>query len=439
MSDTQITHTQHRIFILQAFKNEEKDSYDINEAIGLATTLGYSVISKKVIKLRHVTAATFIGKGHVKEIHDYIVNNKIDILFIDAALNPIQLRNLQRILKITTLDRTSIILGIFAMRAKTREGHLQVRLAQLEHQRTQLVRAWTHLERQRGGFGFAAGPGEKQMELDQRMLAQKIASIKANLIKVKRNRDMQRQNRLRNKIPTIALVGYTNAGKSCIFNALTKANLLSEDKLFATLDPTLRRIKLPCREFVVLSDTVGFISNLPTLLVAAFRATLEEIIHADLILHVIDSHNEKAIQQRKEVLKVLHEIGVELRPDRNKEIPIIDIWNKSDLYSPQEKKRLIEQAKRKSNPTYVMSALHNDDCQGLLNLISKTLKKQSKKAAIRISHQRGDIIAWCYENTRVTKNTIYNDYTLLNLEISDRHLGQLHDFALRDKKITISN
>src|SRR6476620_422780 len=300
----------------------------LEEAVGLARAIDLNVVASGIAPLGSIRPATFIGKGKVEEIAGLVKSDEVGIVVMDCALSPVQQRNLEKSWGAKVVDRTGLILEIFGRRARTREGALQVELAHLTYQKSRLVRTWTHLERQRGGFGCLGGPGETQIESDRRMIEERIARIEAELEKVKRTRKLHRDSRKRVPYPIAALVGYTNAGKSTLFNRLSRASVLSADMLFATLDPTLRAVELPSALRVILPDTVGFISDLPTMLVAAFRATLEEVIEADLILHVRDiSHPESAAQAR-DVEGVLAYLGIDMAPaDKH----IVEVWNKADL------------------------------------------------------------------------------------------------------------
>src|SRR6202795_4899071 len=307
----------------------------LEEAVGLARAIDLNVVSSGVVPLGSIRPATFIGKGKVEEFAGLIKSLDAGIVVMDCALSPVQQRNLEKAWAAKVLDRTGLILEIFGRRARTREGSLQVELAHLNYQRSRLVRSWTHLERQRGGFGFMGGPGEAQIETDRRLIGERIARIERELEGVKRTRALHRASRKRVPYPIVALVGYTNAGKSTLFNRMTRATVVSADMLFATLDPTLRALSLPHGGKAMLSDTVGFISNLPTQLVAAFRATLEEVIEADVILHVRDVSHGDTEAQSHDVGEVLRDLGIEPADPR-----IIEVWNKIDRVDAAERARL---------------------------------------------------------------------------------------------------
>ncbi|HEX4182193.1 MAG TPA: GTPase HflX, partial [Caulobacteraceae bacterium] len=314
------------------------------EAVGLAQALDLDVRRADLIPMRAATPATLLGKGKVAEIADACRELEIDVVVVDDALSPVQQRNLEKAWQAKVIDRTGLILEIFARRARTREGRLQVELARLAYERSRLVRTWTHLERQRGGFGVMGGPGETQIETDRRLLAEKIGRLKRELAEVRRTRGLQRSARQRTPLPTIALVGYTNAGKSTLFNRLTDATVEARDMLFATLDPTLRAVKLPAGRPAILSDTVGFISDLPHELVEAFRATLEEVEAADVIVHVRDIAGPDSDAQAEDVEAVLKQIGA----TEDSGHAVIEVWNKIDQLSPEDRGALKAKALRRS-------------------------------------------------------------------------------------------
>lgn len=297
-----------------------------DEADGLARAIDLTIVNSLIIGLAEVRPSTYFGKGKVAELADLVATHDIDLVFIDTSLSPGQQRNLERALHAKVIDRTGLILEVFGARARTREGVLQVELAHLTYQKSRLVRSWTHLERQRGGFGFLGGPGESQIELDRRLIQDRISRLEKDIDSVKRTRGLHRANRRRVPYPVVALVGYTNAGKSTLFNRLTGADVFAKDLLFATLDPTLRLLKLPSGMKIILSDTVGFISDLPTHLVAAFRATLEEVVGADAILHVHDISHAGWETQADDVAEVLARLDIDIRSSRQ----VIDVWNKCD-------------------------------------------------------------------------------------------------------------
>src|SRR5579871_3593675 len=302
----------------------------LDEAVALAEAIALDVVATRVVPVVRPRPSTLIGKGSVEALAALVEENSVELAVVDAAVTPVQQRNLERAWKCKVIDRTGLILEIFGERARTHEGRLQVELAALSYQRSRLVRSWTHLERQRGGFGFLGGPGESQLEIDRRLIGERIARLRKDLDEVKRTRALHREARRRVPYPVVALVGYTNAGKSTLFNRLTRSAVTADDMLFATLDPTMRRLELPSGRTVILSDTVGFISELPTHLVAAFRATLEEVIEADLVVHVRDAHHPDSDAQAEDVRAVLADLGI----DETAEERIIEVMNKIDLLDP---------------------------------------------------------------------------------------------------------
>ncbi|MGC2747783.1 MAG: GTPase HflX, partial [Pseudolabrys sp.] len=310
---------------IRSSSHERTPEARLGEAVGLARAIDLTVVEAGLVTLNEIRPATYIGKGKVDEIAGLAKSLSASVVVMDCPVSPVQQRNLEKAWSTKVIDRTGLILEIFGRRARTREGALQVELAHLTYQKSRLVRSWTHLERQRGGFGFLGGPGETQIEADRRVIEERIARIESELDKVKRTRKLHRDSRKRVPYPIIALVGYTNAGKSTLFNRMTAASVLSADMLFATLDPTLRAVQLPYGARVILSDTVGFISDLPTMLVAAFRATLEEVIEADVILHVRDISHDDSGAQSHDVGKVLGELGIESSDPR-----LLEVWNKID-------------------------------------------------------------------------------------------------------------
>lgn len=356
------------------------------------------VLGAEVVRLSRVHPGTLFGSGKLDELKARFHENDIGLVLVDGPVSPIQQRNLEKEWGVKLLDRTSLILEIFADRARTREGVLQVELAALSYQRTRLVRAWTHLERQRGGFGFVGGPGETQKEADRRAIDDQVIRIRRQLEKVVRTRELHRSARRKVPFPIVALVGYTNAGKSSLFNRATGADVLAKDMLFATLDPTMRGVTLPSGRKVILSDTVGFISDLPTQLVAAFRATLEEVLEADLILHVRDIAHTESAEQAADVQDILQSLGV--RAD----IPMFEIWNKLDLVDATTREGLIAQAQARENVIPV-SALTGEGVDGLLDAISAAFDEEKTERLLRIEFSDGRRRAWLHAEGLVETET----------------------------------
>lgn len=376
----------------------------LEEACGLAEAIDLEIVHRESFNVSTPRPATLIGAGKVSEIAGIIEDAEAELVVVDHQLTPVQQRNLERELKAKVLDRTGLILEIFGRRARTKEGRLQVDLAHLEYQRGRLVRSWTHLERQRGGGGFMGGPGETQIEADRRLLQDRITRIKRELETVRRTRDLHRAKRRKVPFPIVALVGYTNAGKSTLFNRLTGATVMAEDMLFATLDPTLRRIVLPHGTLVILSDTVGFISDLPTHLVAAFRATLEEVVEADLILHLRDISNPDTAAHAHEVKEVLESLGV----DPADQMRVLEVWNKIDQLDEADRERLLRDEANLTPPVAV-SAITGEGLPDLLRIIEERISGKLEEVELKLSAEQGALINWVYENGQVVARDNHDD------------------------------
>ena len=385
----------------------------VEEAEGLAEAIGIEVVAARPLRVRTVRPATLLGKGQVEEIAETAKEKGAGLLIVDAALTPIQQKNLEEEVGTKVIDRTGLILEIFGERAATAEGRLQVELAHLDYQAGRLVRSWTHLERQRGGFGFLGGPGETQIEADRRLIRDRMAKIRRELDQVKRTRGLHRDRRQRAPWPVVALVGYTNAGKSTLFNRLTGEAVFAENLLFATLDPTMRDIKLPGFDKVILSDTVGFVSDLPTELIAAFRATLEEVREADLLVHVRNMAHPDREAQREDVDDVLASLGLadEGSPPR------IEAWNKVDLLSGADRERLDEEARRREDVVPI-SAISGEGLDELRECMAAKLRSGEQVHHIRLPASAGERIAWLHSRGEVLGQKLDHDEMELSVRLS---------------------
>jgi GTPase len=389
----------------------------LDEAAGLARAIDLTIADALIAPVSQIRPATYLGKGKVEEIVGLVASQEAELVVMDCALSPIQQRNLEKAWATKVLDRTGLILEIFGRRAKTKEGALQVELAHLNYQRSRLVRSWTHLERQRGGFGFMGGPGETQIEADRRLIGDRIARLENELKKVQATRRLHRAGRQRVPYRVVALVGYTNAGKSTLFNRMTRAEVQAADMLFATLDPTLRALDLPHGGKAMLSDTVGFISNLPTQLVAAFRATLEEVLEADVILHVRDISHEDSEAQEQDVEAVLRQLGIEADGGKR----ILEVWNKIDRLAPEESENIGNIAARRppERPCFLVSAVTGEGIDGLLAAIEERLAAARTTLHLSIDAADGAGVSWLHRNSEVLDKNLQDGRYKMTVRVDE--------------------
>lgn len=412
----------------------------LEEIIGLALAIGLDIVHAAVVTLNRIKPSTLFGKGTVENLGQVIAGERprnrekegeegsVAVAVVDASLTPIQQRNLEKAWNCKVIDRTGLILEIFGERARTREGRLQVELAAQTYQRSRLVRSWTHLERQRGGAGFMGGPGETQIESDRRMIDQRITRLKRDLNDVKRTRELHRKARRKVPYPIVALVGYTNAGKSTLFNRLTDSHVVAQDQLFATLDPTMRGLELPSGRSVILSDTVGFISDLPHELVTAFHATLEEVLEADIVVHVRDASHPDTQAQKRDVLKVLAELGLAVADGEGEKEDdgrmVVEVLNKTDRIDPAELEVLRNKAKRADIPVVTLSALTGDGCGELLDFIDGCLARSASLRSIDLDPSDGATLSWLYEHGEVLERSDDDDAIHLTVRLDPANLAR---------------
>ncbi|RYH03616.1 GTPase HflX [Salipiger sp. IMCC34102] len=402
-----------RAFVLHPDLKSDRDRREaepaLEEAVSLAAALpDLDVVGAEIVRLPKLLPGTLFGKGKIEELAARMKEAEVELVLIDGHVSPVQQRNLEKAWDVKLLDRTGLILEIFSDRARTAEGVLQVEMAALSYQRTRLVRAWTHLERQRGGLGFVGGPGETQIEADRRAIDMQLKALKGQLDKVVKTRTLHRAARAKVPYPIVALVGYTNAGKSTLFNRMTGAEVFAKDMLFATLDPTMRQVELPSGDKVILSDTVGFISDLPTELVAAFRATLEEVLDADLIVHVRDISHAQTEEQSEDVMAILTSLGVA------DDAPLLEVWNKIDRLSPDTHDAVVTQAER-TEGIFATSAISGEGLDSLLDAISEVLKAPRAKERLTLGFAEGKQRAWLFDAGVVTHEEQTDDGYVLDV------------------------
>jgi len=409
--------------VLSALERHQRDlshvEEQLKEAVGLAHAIALDVVKTRVSKVSKVQAGHFLAKGQREMVAEDLEQLKPDVVIVNHTLSPVQQRNLERVWDVKVIDRTGLILEIFGARAQTKEGKLQVELAMLEYQRSRLVRAWTHLERQRGSTGFIGGPGETQIEIDRRLIGDRIVRLKRQLEDVRRTRGLARQSRENVPLPVVALVGYTNAGKSTLFNHLTKADVFVEDLLFATLDPTMRRFDLPNKQKVILADTVGFISNLPTHLVEAFKATLEQIDQADVILHVRDAANANMDSHGQDVTEILKGLGIDYESDER----IIDIYNKADALGDEAFEEL-ERSTGLQERAVLISAAQGRGIDDLFTAMTHVLDRSKVTHSFALKPSQGREISWLYDHGEVLEREDGENGVDLEVRLSVANLGK---------------
>lgn len=401
------------------------------EAVGLAAAIDLDIVASAIVPVSKARPATLIGAGKVDELKEAVAEQEIGLVIVDHPLTPVQQRNLEKELDCKVIDRTGLILEIFGRRARTKEGRLQVELAHLNYQRGRLVRSWTHLERQRGGGGFLGGPGETQIEADRRQLQDKIKRLEKELEAVRRTRTLHRAKRKKAPHPVVALVGYTNAGKSTLFNTITGAGVFAKDLLFATLDPTLRKVSMPRGTQVIFSDTVGFISDLPTHLVAAFRATLEEVIEADIVLHVRDIADADSHAQAADVRRILADLDI----DADDETHVIEVWNKIDLLDDDRRATLAASAEGRTDgqgAVYTVSALTGEGLGVLMDDIENRIAGDAKRLHLEVPADGQPLLSWLYDNARVReREDLENGAVSLTVELTEQAQGELRRLSER--------